>query len=110
MADLLDRLSGDVEPEALSPDNKISVHAFYGALVGLADGQITRAQIEAHFGIPTTGEQASQLTTIIAGYQAAADKGRYLTAAHGIFMLQESGIGLSKGAVNTWLTAAEAAY
>lgn len=101
---LLDRLNGTEEP-------RIACHQFYSALVGLADGQVTRGQIESLFGIADTGTDATELTAIISGYQGAADKGRYLTALHAVFMLLENeGYTLTKAQVNTWLTAAQSAY
>jgi len=101
---LLDRLKGDEEPE-------IAVHQFYAHLVGLADGQLTRSELETLFNIGTTGVDKTQLDVMINGYTAAADKGRYLTAVHAIFMLIEhDDFTLSNGQITSWLSAAEAAY
>lgn len=101
---LIDRLSGAEDP-------RIPCHQFYAALVGLADSQVTRAQVESLFDIADTGTDATELTAIISGYQSAVDKGRYLTALHSVFMLLEhEGYTLTKAQVNAWLTAAESAY
>lgn len=102
---LLDRLKGDEDPH-------ISAHQFWAALVALADGQTTRAQVETTFNIATTGADKTELDFVINGYQAAVDKGRYLDALHAVFSLLENGDfpALTKAQIQAWLTAAEAAY
>jgi hypothetical protein len=101
---LLDRLRNQEEPH-------ISGHRFYGAMVGLADGTWTRSEIETFFGLSTTGQDKAQLDKIINGYLAAADKGRYLTAVHAIGLLvDDADYTLSNAEIDSWLTAAEAAY
>ncbi len=121
---VLDRLKGDEEP-------KIPVHYFYGALIGLADGQITRAQIEAGYEIGTTGADAVEMDFLITTYnnivadpfasvgnaqirQALQDidlkvkQQRYLNAVHAIFMLTESDEfnTITKAQAQAWLTLA----
>lgn len=101
---LLDRLTGAEEP-------RIPAHNFSAALVGIADAQFTRAQVETFFGIGTTGTDKTQMDTIVNGYVAAADKGRYLTSLHAILIMAEmDGYTPSAADVNAWLTAAQAPY
>ena len=104
---LFDRLMDNVPQD--SPE-RISAHYFYAAMVGVADAQFTRGQLESHFDIASTGTDKTQLDFIFSGYQNAADKGRYLNALHAVFMLKESGVSLSQAQVTEWLTAAESAY
>lgn len=111
MVTLLDRLKGDVPDDPQTPaDEKISAHYFYSALVGVADGQFTRSQVETKWSIGTAGTDKAQLDIIFNGYAAAVDKGRYLNALHAVFMLIESGEALTSAQITDWLTAAEAAY
>lgn len=111
--DLLDRLSGTPGDENDPEDNKIPTHQFYAALVALADGKLTRGQIETYFNIPTTGSQSTQLTTIINNYTGISGGGatdrqiKYLDRLHIIFMLIETQQGqnlFTKTEINTWLT------
>ena len=102
---LLDRLQGEEEP-------KIPAHQFYASLVAVADGQLTRTQLENLWTLSSTGQDATELDVIFNGYTAAADKSRYLTAVHAIFMLveDENFPVLTGSQITTWLSAAEAAY
>ncbi len=101
---LLDRLSGTQEP-------RIPAHQFFAALVGLADGQVTRAQVEALFAIPSSGVDKVELDFVVNGYQSAVNKSRYQTALHSIFLLLEHpDYALNKAQIQAWLTAAELPY
>jgi len=101
---LLDRLKGDEEP-------KVPAHQFFAALVRVADGEMTRAELETLFSIATTGQDKAQLDVMFNGFTAAADKGRYLDAVHAIFMLLENqDFSLSNAEITSWLAAAEASY
>lgn len=115
MADLLDRLTGDVGESPALTDGKIAVHQFFAALVALANGQLTRAQIESGFNILTTGQQATDLDFIIntytgiTGTNAASEFRRikYRETLHAIFMLAEHGAFgsvFSKAEIAAWLT------
>lgn len=122
---LLDKLQGKEQPD-------VPVHPFFSALVGLADGQLTRAEIETAFGIETTGTDATELDFLINTYtgivaddfsvignantRAAFEQlsvrikqRRYLDAVHSIFMLTEVAefnARFSKAELQAWLTAA----
>ncbi len=108
----------------------ISSHQFYGALVALADGELTRAQIESGFNIETTGADATDLDflintytgivtddfssvgnaairTALEGLSVKTKQQRYLNTLHSIFMLTEHGAFFAtwtKAQVKTWLT------
>ena len=120
---LLDRLGGTIDPT-------ISAHQFYGALVAFADGELTRAQIEAGFGVDTAGVEAVELDFLINTYtgitpkdfsavgnaairsaleaQSVLDKQRrYLDTLHAIFLLTEHrsfDTTFDKAAIQAWLT------
>lgn len=118
MADLLDRLGGNVSPNETDPQQKkIPVHQFFAALVALADRKLNRAQIETAFDIMTTGQQATDLSFIIntytgiTGTSAAVTSRRikYLDRLHVIFMLSENNrffSAFTKAEISTWLTEA----
>lgn len=118
MADLLDRLSGTNLPENPEPsERKLPVHQFFSALLALADGRLTRGQIETAFDIPTTGDQATDLNflidtyTGITGGSSALRQERYLQRVHAIFMLAEHrqfSTTFTKTDIRDWLTAAAA--
>jgi hypothetical protein len=117
-----------------SEEPGISSHQFYGALIALADGELTRAQIEAGFSIATTGDDATELSfiintytgivsddfssignvnirTAIEGLSVRTKQERYLNTLHSIFMLTEHGQFFdvwTKADVQTWLTNAAA--
>jgi hypothetical protein len=108
----------------------VSSHQFYGALIALEDGQLTRAQIETGFNIATTGDDATELDflintfqnivsddfssignvsirTAIEGLSVLAKRERYKQALHAIFLLTEHesfGSTFTKADVQTWLT------
>ena len=120
---LLDRMLGTEEPG-------ISSHQFYGALIALADGELTRSQIEVGFTIATTGDDSTELDflintytsivsddysgvgnatirTALEGLSVLSKQRRYLDTLHSIFMLTEHGSFDStwtKADVQSWLT------
>ena len=120
---LLDRMLGTESPG-------ISSHQFYGAIIALADSELTRAQIESGFNIATTGTDATELDflintytgivsddfsaignvsirTAIEGLSVKTKQERYLNTLHSIFMLTEHGAfdaTFTKADVQTWLT------
>ena len=120
---LIDRMLGTEEPG-------ISSHPFEGAIVALADGRLTRAQIEAGFNIATTGDDATELDFIIntytgivsndytsvgnvsirtalQGLSVAGKQERYKNTLHMIFLLTEHSsfdVVFSKADVQSWLT------
>ena len=79
---IIDRLSGAEDP-------KISAHHLFGALTLLANGDITRAEIETGMDIATTGTDATELTFMINTGSGATDRQKYLNTLHAIFLLQE---------------------
>ena len=79
---IIDRLSGVEEP-------KISAHHLFGALTLMANGDITRGEIEVGMGISATGTDATELTFMINTGAGATDRQKYLNTLHAIFLLQE---------------------
>lgn len=100
---LINRLKHEEDP-------RISAHQFYSSLVGLALGQVTRAQVESFWNIGTTGADKTELDFIINNYTSAVNKEKYLNALHCVFLLleatDETGFDMTKGQIQTWLTAA----
>ena len=85
MATLYDRLF------VISSDyDKIAVHYFFSALVDLAAGETTKAQIVTGFGLDAEAE--NQLDTLITAYQNATDKNRWLAELHAVMLLAEGGL------------------
>jgi len=100
----------------------------------LADGELTRAQIEAGFAIATSGADATELDFLIntytgivsddfsavgnattraalEGLSVRAKQERYLNTLHSIFLLTEHGAfdaTFTKAEIQTWLTSAAA--
>ena len=79
---IIDRLSGAEEP-------KISAHHLFGALTLMANGDITRGEIESGLNIATTGGDANELTFMINTGGGAVDRQKYLNTLHAIFLLLE---------------------
>ena len=79
---IIDRLAGIEEP-------KISAHHLFGALTLMANGDISRAEIEAGLNIAADGTDASELTFMINTGAGATDRQKYLNTLHAIFLLQE---------------------
>ena len=85
---LINKMRGTEEPG-------ISAHWMHGALVALADGQLTRTQIENALGLSTTGTDASELDAVIDTYngitgnatQIALRQTRYKDTLHAMFNL-----------------------
>ncbi len=100
---LLDRLKHEEEPG-------IPGHMFYGALIGLSLGELTRSQIESFWNIGTTGADKVEMDFLINTYQSAVDKQKYINAVHAVFMLLEgshdTGFDLNKTQIQAWLTSA----
>ena len=85
MADLFDRLF------TISEDYpQIAVHYFYAALSDMAAGKSTKSEIVTGFSLDATAE--AQLDTLIAAYQNATDKNRWLHELHSVMMLAEAGL------------------
>jgi len=110
MATFFERLGRNVPDEERNDLDTIGVLGFWAALVGLADGQFTRTQIENKFNIETSGTDKAQLDAIITGYQNAVNKPRYLSAVLALFILMEQGVRLTNAQITQWLTAAQADY
>ena len=124
---LLDRLMGSEEPH-------LSAHLFYGALVGMGDGQLTRGQIEAGFDIEIVGSDKTELDflintftgivsddfsavgnvtirTALEGLSVNIKREHYKGTLHAIFMLMEHDAfsdTFSKADIQTWLLASVA--
>ena len=79
---IIDRLSGVEAP-------KISAHHLFGALTLMANGDITRGEVEVGMNISTTGTDATELTFMITTGASAVDRQKYLNTLHAIFLLQE---------------------
>lgn len=108
MADIINRLLGNVDPDSADPqEQKIPAHQFYASVCAVADGVLTRAQFEALYNMSANDPD---LTTLITGFQAAADKGRYLNAIHCIGLAEEAGYNINRATALSWLTNAQAAY
>lgn len=119
---LLNRMIGTEQPN-------ISAHQFSSALLGLADGRLTRGQIETAFNIATTGADATELNFIIDTYTGVLPddfssvpnaptrgalendslrrkRNRYLQTLHAIFLLTEHDsftLAFTKADVQQWL-------
>jgi hypothetical protein len=114
-ADLFDRVRG-VDTDSTPGNTKISEHDIFSMLVALADGELTRAQIEVGYDIPTTGAQATDLDflidtyTGITGGQAETRQEKYLNRIHASFMLSTGVLrsSITKADIQTWLTNAAA--
>jgi hypothetical protein len=114
-ADLFDRVRGINTTSAVG-DTKISEHDIYAMLTALADGEMTRAQIENAYDIPTTGAQATDLDWLINTYNgitggsAALRREKYLNRVHSVFMISTGVLrdNISKADIQTWLTNAAA--
>jgi hypothetical protein len=110
-ADLFDRVRGINTTSAVG-DNKISEHDIYAMLVALADGELTRTQIENAYDIPTIGAQATDLDflintyTGISGGNVALRQEKYLNRAHSAFLISTGVLkdSITKSDVQTWLT------
>ncbi len=87
---LIDRLAG-IGPDPEQVD-KLPVDTFYCCMLELAEGQVTKAQIVSYFSLDA-GEE-TELDWIIAQYQAALDKPKYLEVLRTCFVLAESQIPL----------------
>lgn len=113
--DLFERVRG-VDTDSTPGNTKISEHDIYSILVALADGEVTRAQVEAAYDIPTTGGQATDLDFLINTYNGiggpntALRQERYLNRVHTAFMMATSELSgsISKAYIQTWLTNAAA--
>lgn len=113
--DLFERVRG-VDTDSTPGNTKISEHDIYSLLVALADGEVTRAQVEAAYAIPATGGQATDLDflintyTGITGGQQDLRRERYLNRIHTAFMLATGELSgaITKSDIQDWLTNAAA--
>jgi len=109
--DLFERIRG-VDTDSTPGNTKISEHDIWAILIALADGEVTRAQVESAYNIPTTGGQATDLDFLvdtyngIVGGQAATRREKYLQRIHAAFMLATGELSgsISKANIQTWLT------
>ena len=114
-ADLFDRVRG-INTTGAVGDTKISEHDIYAMLVALADGELTRTQVENAYDIPTTGAQATDLNflintyTGISGGSTALRQEKYLNRVHSAFMLSTGVLkdSITKADIEAWLTNAAA--
>ena len=85
MATLYDRL---FTPSA--DYDKIPCHILYSALVDLATGDSTKAQLIAAFSLDASAE--AQLDLLVTAYLASSNKNQWLQELHAVMMLSEWGL------------------
>lgn len=85
MATLYERLFVDDDSY-----DAIATHYFYAALVDMAAGETTKAQIINAFDLDTTAQD--QLDLLIAAYVSATDKRAWLDELHAVMMLAGAGL------------------
>jgi len=110
---IFDRMTG------VDDENKMPCHQFASALIGLADGKLTRNEVEVAFSIDQTplSEEQNELDFLIDTYQGISgtpeevrDKRlKYESRCHHVFMLAEHPsftTKWTKAEIQTWLTEA----
>lgn len=114
MADLLNRLSGDVDDAPTTGQGKLPIHQFFAALLAIADGKLTTTQVKTAFDIQV-GTQTTQFDTIVTLYTGITDadatelklkQEKFLSRLHAVFMLSEHqsfSDAFTKAEINTWL-------
>lgn len=108
-ADLWERIRGINTSDAVS-DWKISEHQIGAWIAALADGEVTRAQVEAKLEIPTTGGQATDLDFLINTYQGIAGSNqfgrreKFLQRVHLAALVGADDLTITKSQITSWLT------
>jgi hypothetical protein len=92
MADLVQRLTGDITPEEslTLTDSKIAIHPFMGVLNEVKRGKATVADTVAAYNM--TAAQETQLNGLVARFQASTEKTEFARVLKDLLYMGESRI------------------